>query len=48
MDQTARQNSEPQPPLVTGAEHWEEQRKKWTKGFTETPSSGDRDVNGNE
>jgi hypothetical protein len=26
---------EPPSPAPTGVEHWEEQRRKWTKGFVE-------------
>jgi hypothetical protein len=45
MDNTTDvQNSEPQPPASTGVEHWEQQRRKWTKGFTETSSRGGGDV----
>jgi len=37
-------DSEPPPPLPTGVDHWEEQRRKWTKGFGELVDIKKEDV----
>lgn len=37
-------NSEAASPVPTGVEHWEEQRRKWTKGFAERVNQGNDDV----
>ena len=37
-------SEEPLPPVPTGVDHWEEQRRKWTKGFAERANIKKEDV----
>ena len=37
-------SEQPPPPLPTGVDHWEEQRRKWTKGFGELVDIKKEDV----
>src|SRR5438876_3632836 len=38
-------SEQPPSPLPAGVDHWEEQRRKWTKGFAERVDKKNEDVN---
>ena len=44
MDDITESEPPPPSPLPTGVDHWEEQRRKWTKGFAERVDTKNEDV----